>query len=147
MLFRANKANQPSAVDGGHFWNEMGFLIRPLVSPEPPPLSAVCLSLQPSTPRIRAPAHPRSHVIEEVPAQVSVTKYLLDIPAHHHRHGRFFARRLQCAIPRATATIASDPQISIYQRSFGPIAPALTRPFRRRPHSPFLRHNKSRRSE
>lgn len=72
MLFRANKANQPSAVDGGHFWNEMGSLIRPLVSPEPPPLSAACLSLQPSTPRIRAPAHPRSHVIEQVPAQVPV---------------------------------------------------------------------------
>lgn len=48
----------------------MGSLIRPLVSPEPPPLSAACLSLQPSTPHIRAPAHPRSHVIEQVPAQV-----------------------------------------------------------------------------
>lgn len=48
----------------------MGSLIRPLVSPEPPPLSAACLSLQPSTPHIRAPAHPRSHVIEQVPMYI-----------------------------------------------------------------------------
>ncbi|KAG6191932.1 hypothetical protein E4U36_003726 [Claviceps purpurea] len=80
MLFRANKANQPSAVDGGHFWNEMGSLIRPLhittvtVASSLAACSAQYRAPQPPSPVIRkyqstnarlARSHPPSPVLSD----------------------------------------------------------------------------------